>query len=276
MAEADGQATTLFDEHVDPNQNPALRGWNDRQVDLSGIATSDATLVFRTTSGPKGSLDFDRAVWAVPHIFFEEAANVLGGEQPPSRYLLKPVFESYWKRATSVRTGMSSRVYWEKRSSLFRLVSGRLDSLAVGWGLKPPKAVFSYYMVSSFDRETSDYVRTGLDMTMRALREMQAFMSARDGRVILLLIPAKFQTEPDTVRRFVERSGLEPRRIDVEQPHRILLDFCRRSGIACVDLLPELRRRAASGERVYFSEGHPNRLGHRIIAQQLATVIEGR
>ena len=271
--EQNGGATPLFDEHVNPNQDPSWRGWNDRQVALSAIAGSGATLILRTTGGPEGSLDFDWAVWATPHIFFEDAAKVLDGEQPPSRFLMKPVFESYWKRATSARADRSTRVYWEKRSSLFRLVSGRFDRLAVRWGLKPPKAVFSYYMVSSFDRQMSDWVRASLDMTARAVGEMQTLMSARGGRVILLLIPAKFQTEPDTVRRFVERAGLDPQRVDVDQPHRILRDFCARSGVTCVDLLPELSQRVAAGERVYFPEGHPNRLGHRIIAERLAAAI---
>ncbi len=270
----DGRAVTLFDEVIDPNQDVALRGWNDREVDLSEVAAT-GTLVFRTTGGPGGSLDYDWAVWAVPHIFYQDAGDVLEGERLPSRLLLKPAFKQYWKRIVPGKASMSSRVYWEKRSSLFKLVAGRFDILAVRWGLKPPKAIFSYYMISSFEREMSQYVRTGLDMTLRAVAEMQAFMSARGGRVILLLIPAKFQTEPDTVRRFTLRAGIDPRQIDIDQPHRILLDACRRSGVTCVDLLPELRRTVASGERVYFQEGHPNRLGHRIIAQHLAAAIEG-
>ncbi len=276
LLESGGQVTTLYDQHVDPHRAPELRGWNDRQVTLPAAGAGDATLVLRTTAGPKGSLDYDWAVWVTPHIFFGGAADVLGGEQPPSRLLMKPVFESYWKRATSEPTGRLSRVYWEQRSSLFKLVAGRLDNLSVRWGLKPPKAIFSYHLVSSFDREMSEGVRAALDMTMRAVGEMQSFMAARGGRVILLLIPAKFQTEPETVRRFVERAGFDPQRIDVDQPHRVLRGFCARSAVTCVDLLPELRRRVAAGERVYFPEGHPNRLGHRIIAQHLAAAVAAR
>jgi len=201
-------------------------------------------------------------------------ANVLGGEQLQSRLLLQPYFKKYWEHATPAKTSVFSRIYWEKRSSLFRFVFGRLDNLAVRWKLKPPKAVFNYFMISSFDREMPEYVRTGLDLTMHALQEMQAFMRSHDGRVILVLIPTKFQTEPDTVRHFMKQAGLDLRQIDVNQPHRILLDFCERSGITCVDLLPELRRRAAFGEHIYFPEGHLNRMGHRIVAQRLAVAIE--
>ena len=267
--EADGQATTLFNEVVDANRDSAPRGWNDRRVNLSMLPLEGATLVLRTTGGATRKYG-----WAEPHIFYNGASDVLGRVRLPPRLLLAPAVEDYFHRVAPANAGMTSRVYWERRSSFLRFVLGRLDNLAVRWRLKSPRAVFTHQMISTFDREAPESVRTGLDWTMRALSAMRNLMSSRDGRVVLLLIPTKFQTEPETVRRFVEQAGLDPERIDVEQPHRALLDFCARSGITCVDMLPELRQRVASGERVYFPEGHPNRLGHRIIAERLAAAIE--
>lgn len=270
-ADHGGREIQLFDELLDPRREPASRGFNERQVDLSGVPAGASTLIFRTSGGE--TLDYDWAVWVEPHLYFQDAAGVLADDPLPSRLLMKPVFASYWKRVAAGKVGVGDRAWWEKRSSLFRLVSGRLDNLAVRWRLKSPKAVFSYHLISSFDTAMPETARVGLEMTARALREMQDLMAVRGGRVVLVLIPAKFQTEPETVSRFVERSGLDPSRIDVDQPHRVLGEACQRTGVTCVDMLSELRRRVAEGERVYFPEGHPNRLGHQVIARHLAEAI---
>ena len=50
-------------------------------------------------------------------------------------------------------------------------------------------------------------------------------------------------------------------------PLRIAL---QKEGIDCLDLTPAFRRRARAGDQLFFeADGHPNRLGYRLIAEEI-------
>lgn len=65
-AEADGASSTLFSRYIDPKREPADRRWHDVHVDLSAYAGRPITLVFATTGGPRGNIDFDWAGFSDP------------------------------------------------------------------------------------------------------------------------------------------------------------------------------------------------------------------
>ena len=66
--ETRGERLELLQRYIDPKADPALRRWNDIEVDLSAYAGKEVKLSLITGPGPKGDLDNDWAVWGAPRI----------------------------------------------------------------------------------------------------------------------------------------------------------------------------------------------------------------
>lgn len=66
--EAKGERRELFRRYIDPKADPALRRWNDIEVDLSAYAGKEVKLSLITGPGPKGDPHYDWAVWGAPRI----------------------------------------------------------------------------------------------------------------------------------------------------------------------------------------------------------------
>jgi hypothetical protein len=57
-------------------------------------------------------------------------------------------------------------------------------------------------------------------------------------------------------------------------PLRLALQI---EGIDCLDLTPAFRRRAMAGDQLYFeADGHPNRLGYRLIAEEILAYLSSQ
>ena len=66
--ETRGERRELFRRYIDPKADPALRRWNDIEVDLSAYAGKAVTFSLITEPGPKGDPHYDWAVWGAPRI----------------------------------------------------------------------------------------------------------------------------------------------------------------------------------------------------------------
>jgi len=66
--EVRGEQRELFRRYIDPKGDPALRRWNDIEVDLSAYAGKEVKLSLITGPGPKGDPYYDWAVWGAPRI----------------------------------------------------------------------------------------------------------------------------------------------------------------------------------------------------------------
>ncbi len=68
VVEARGERRKLFRRYIDPKADPALRRWNDIEVDLSPYAGEHVKFSLITGAGPKGDAQYDWAVWGDPRI----------------------------------------------------------------------------------------------------------------------------------------------------------------------------------------------------------------
>lgn len=58
------QGDTLFDNYIDPKNNPDQRVWHEGAVDLSEYRGAGVQLTFITDCGPQGSCNYDWAGWS--------------------------------------------------------------------------------------------------------------------------------------------------------------------------------------------------------------------
>ncbi len=63
-----GERHTVLSRYLDPKHNPAERRWEPVRVDLSAFAGRAIVLIFATTGGPAGNIDFDWAGFSNPTI----------------------------------------------------------------------------------------------------------------------------------------------------------------------------------------------------------------
>lgn len=111
--------------------------------------------------------------------------------------------------------------------------------------------------------------------TEEILVRLHRSVRAHGARLVLLIIPDEVQVSPELFARVVESYGLDADDYDLTRPQRWLLDFCRREGLACLDLLPAMRaRRSATGDPLYRPRNtHWNRAGNRLAGTALAAFL---
>jgi lysophospholipase L1-like esterase len=262
-ADAGGATKVLFEDRVDPRQSENQRGWNPRRVSLSDYADSGVTLRFITDPGPAGRFDFDWSAWVAPRV-------VAASREPDDGLTTAaPALAS----ASAEREGVLSRAFWERRSSAARLLLARGENLAVRLRLLPPKAVYNDFMMLSMKRQPPANVDAALRQTGLELAEIRRLAGEHGARALLVLLPTKLQTEPRTLRRFLESVRVDPGEYDIEQPQAAVARVAENLDLPVLDLLPEFRRAVEAGESIYFQEGHLNRNGHRIVAAAILKAI---
>lgn len=132
--------------------------------------------------------------------------------------------------------------------------------------------------LAAFDMESNSGLAAWQD-TSGALLEIADQLDRNKVKFLIAVLPVDMQLSPkiaDIYRReygFVFDDSLVN-----GMPQKIIADFARRHGIACVDLLPSFRKdpQEQTFFRIYGGSidwNHPNRLGHKIIGEQLKNAV---
>jgi len=98
--------------------------------------------------------------------------------------------------------------------------------------------------------------------TQQALLEMQRLTSERNIDFVVMVIPA--------MTNFTDAT------YPIKEYHQAVMAFCRRNGIAALDLLPAFWGHDGTKFWISPTDGHPNAEGQRIIATALADFLEPR
>lgn len=150
----------------------------------------------------------------------------------------------------------------EVRSHLFVLVKSRLRTLLMSLGLSA--AEFDYW----YFRESAGH--PAWNRTADRLAGIAASAREHDTRTLFALIPSAFQVDEAVFQEFALGIGLDPARIDLDQPSRILLESLTARGLTVVDLLPGLRQvHALRGPLYGRIDRHLNPEGHRVVFELL-------
>lgn len=159
------------------------------------------------------------------------------------------------------------------RSRLFRFLSSRLTAHADG--SKPPALDEKAWLRIEFERlqvchpRPPRHITHGFDVTERLLLELKAELARRGVELVVLLIPDEVQVDPAVLRKALAAHGGSAADYDLELPQKRLSAFMRKSDIAFVDPLPELRERAQR-EPVYWPmDTHWNEAGCDVAARAL-------
>ncbi|MCC7354643.1 MAG: hypothetical protein IT330_12925 [Anaerolineae bacterium] len=102
-----------------------------------------------------------------------------------------------------------------------------------------------------------------VQQTQEPILTARAQAEAQGAAIVVVLIPFKESVYWDALITSAPRW----KRLDVERPMQLMLDFCAAQGLRCLDLTPAFRQHAAAGEQLYFrNDGHWNVAGHALAA----------
>lgn len=166
--------------------------------------------------------------------------------------------------------------YWRRYSILWDRIELALARRPSARGRHAPGHAFGAPLLEAMRIEPGEDVRQELEWTVEALLAMAAHCRAHGAELLVGRIPARVQVEPVAYEALLERQGARAEEHDPTLPGRAVLERCAQAGVPVVDLLEALVRGGSAAEATYFLEGHPNRLGNRLAAVELARVAAAR
>jgi lysophospholipase L1-like esterase len=124
--------------------------------------------------------------------------------------------------------------------------------------------------------EPAPRLARGWTLTFALLGELARRVEASGARYAVVLVPNRYQVDAALWRRHAQALELDEEAFDLETPQRRFAEWSRATGIAVVDLLPELRRRNVDNTFYYEQDAHWNAEGHRVAAEELLAELDAR
>jgi lysophospholipase L1-like esterase len=158
----------------------------------------------------------------------------------------------------------------EETSQLYVLVKSRLESLRLRLGLSPVAIPWPLLRARAAGPEWGATAELGAEIAGRA--------AARGAPLLFVLLPANYQVDQSLFERHAAWLGVDPARVDLEQPSRLLAAAFAGRGLAVADATPALRAAWRAGEAPLFGrvDTHLTPAGHRVVAEWLAPLVRGR
>lgn len=230
-------------------------GWQALNLAIAGGSTFDEVYAYRTKGMP---LSHQYVVLCV----------YVGNDITDNMQ-----FQTRQRAGERVRRGtvvQRMRGFFARRSQLWNLLATRVDApVFYRLGLRPGSHAF-LPLVRTHDSPT---VREGLRLTYEALRELQALVTSRGARLLIVLIPHKIQLRRSLFDSTLALYRISPQEGDIARPQRLLRQFADSAGIPVVDLLDTLD---PVGDYYFATDIHFNRNGHAATGAILADAFARR
>ncbi len=161
--------------------------------------------------------------------------------------------------------------YWAEHSALGR----RIAVQWIAWQTR--RGTLRHHALATILRLTQVQVEAQVAedtiLAIEAVAGVAEDCSREGAQFLFLRVPMGSQTEVVGFDDVVRRYGLEVADHDRTLPGRVLLEACEELGAPTLDLLPLLELPGESSNPYYFTEGHLNAVGHRVIAQRVFTCL---
>jgi len=124
-------------------------------------------------------------------------------------------------------------------------------------------------------RTPDDRIRVGWEMTSQLLQKLRETADTINAPVVVMLLPLSVQVYPETAKDFLASNGLSQTDIDLFKPQEMMKAIGKSVGVSIIDLYPALGDMKAKCNCALFvqDDGHWNKLGHQIAAEEAARVL---
>jgi len=170
-----------------------------------------------------------------------------------------------WGEGLQLTVSYQSLRDWMKHnSSLVCLLDKLVTRRRFGENPRRAAADAEHLAVEDMVRSPADpHVQKGWKMTLEDMEELLAVCQAAQIRVVLVVLPYRFQFDDPTA---------------LSSPQQILGTFARERGLPCLDLLPILAERATAQGRptadLFVDENHFSVLGNELVGESIAEFLQ--
>ena len=121
-------------------------------------------------------------------------------------------------------------------------------------------------------RMPDDRIRMGWEMTTQLLEKLKQTADSVNARVAVALLPLSVQVYQESLNSFLASNGLKEADIDLFKPQEAMKVIGEDVGVSIIDLYPVFRdtKAACRCELFVQNDGHWNKLGHQIAAEEAA------
>ncbi len=103
----------------------------------------------------------------------------------------------------------------------------------------------------------------------RILTEIHKGVERSGAEFLMMIIPAEFQVDPEVARAAADLLEMPLSDFDLDRPQRLVTEFCKKTGIECIDLLPAFRE-AGIRRKLYRKQNtHWNVEGNALAVEEL-------
>ena len=125
-------------------------------------------------------------------------------------------------------------------------------------------------------KHDTEFFTTHWKRTQAVLFEMRAFLKTHQVPMLLIMIPEHLQLDRQLHAEYFHAFNLSPELYDFEKPQRLLLGWCKDTGVECIDLLPIFRSQG-SPEKLYFANDfHFSAAGHVVAAEGILPSLKNQ
>ena len=123
-------------------------------------------------------------------------------------------------------------------------------------------------------RTPDDRIRAGWEMTSQLLQKLRQAADTINAPVAVMLLPLSVQVYPETAKDFLASNSLNQTDVDLFKPQEMMRAIGKSVGVSIIDLYPALEDMKAKCNCALFQDdGHWNKLGHQIAAEEAARVL---
>lgn len=163
------------------------------------------------------------------------------------------------------RPSLLERKYWQRASKVYRWCEFKLSRFVpVG----PPAPVWNTFLLRAMAPAIDLQTESLVDMNLESLDATREHCEEKSSKLLFVRLPAKIQTEPQTLRELLLDAGEDPDLFDRSLPGRWMVEGALERGIATLDVLPEFEVDSGFSPR-HFREGHLHAGGAADLARLL-------
>ena len=156
--------------------------------------------------------------------------------------------------------------FFEVRSQLFIFVKTRAEALRARLGLTAEE-----FPIDLLRREAGS---PRWSVTGEICRDIRESAAAHGVPVLFVLVPAPYQVDSVDFSQALREFKIDPGAVDLDQPDHLLAEAMRPYRLTLLDALPEFRRGAKAGGRLYGSvDRHLSPEGHDVLERLLEPVV---
>jgi cell division protein ZapA (FtsZ GTPase activity inhibitor) len=164
-----------------------------------------------------------------------------------------------------------ARTFLNVHSHLYRLLEKGAVTVLSGFMEKyvRGKIQIDEYQSLLFQKPTNKKIANELDVTFRAIKEMDCFTKSINSKLIIILIPINCQVDELQKQTFIKNNYSINQQIDMDNPQKTIVEWARSNNISVVDLLPEMSKANKVSKTYWKLNGHLNVFGNRVVADIL-------